>query len=76
MATQKQIEDIDLVLKHIRENAIELIDYTSIDNAAIYSQMLKRAFSFARDGDLQSLVDIGALGLAYKIRNKRLTENN
>lgn len=73
MATQEQIEDVDMILAHVRENALELIDNTRVDNAAIYGQLMKRAFAFIKDGDVQSLVDVGSLGLAYKIRKGRLT---
>ena len=68
MATQKQTELLDDLLKHIRDNALDLIDRDRLTLDQLVSAMSVTALKYAQQGHVQQLVDLGALALAHRIK--------
>ena len=69
--TDRQKQVLEELIDHIRNNAEELIDNTSISNQDMFMYLYKKGFDYLKNQSLQNIVDIGALGIAYAVRNKR-----
>lgn len=69
--TEQQKKRLDDLIKHIRDNAESLINDTTISNDQIFAALYKRGFQYLNNRNNQVIVDIGALGLAHKIRTEK-----
>lgn len=69
--TEQQKQVLEELIDHIKNNAEELIDNTSISNQDMFMYLYKKGFDYLKNQSLQNIVDIGALGIAYTVRNKR-----
>lgn len=65
---QQQKEKLENLINHIRDNATDLIDNTSISNNQIFTTLYRKGFECISNQSDQNIVDVGALALAYKIR--------
>lgn len=68
MATQKQIDHLDWLLKHIRENALDLIDREQLQMERLIPVMSTKAVDYLQSGRLQHLIDMGAAALAHRVK--------
>lgn len=69
--TPNQTDNLERVIKIIKEGAIRICDDTSYSNADLLSALYHKGFSFIQKYEEQTLVDIGTIGLALLLRNIR-----
>lgn len=69
--TPSQSEKLEKVIKIIKEGAVRICDDTSYSNADLLSAIYSKGFSFIKQYDEQTLVDIGTIGLALLLRTVR-----
>lgn len=67
--TEEQTQKLQNLLDHIKSNAIEIIDNQRVSNTQIFNAMYSSGVKYLSDNSDQTIVDIGALALAHKIRN-------
>lgn len=70
MATIQETQQLDRLLQVIRESAIQIIDNKSVSNVDLISFMYGKGLSFVTDKSMQTIVDIGSIGLAYAVRSQ------
>ena len=56
------------MIKLIRESAEQITDNTAISNQELFIMLLQKGYQFLQSQNDQTLVDTGAVGLAYAIR--------
>lgn len=66
--TETQRERMDEMIKLIRESAEQITDNTAISNQELFIMLLQKGYQFLRSQNDQTIVDIGAVGLAYALR--------
>ena len=77
MATSQEIQQIDQLLQVIRESALEIIDNEQVSNSDLVAYIFDRGITFAQNNrSLQTIVDIGAIGLAYAVRTHSHGKDN
>lgn len=59
---------MDEMIKLIRESAEQITDNTAISNQELFIMLLQKGYQFLQSQNDQTIVDIGAVGLAYAIR--------
>lgn len=59
---------MDEMTKLIRESAEQITDNTAISNQELFIMLLQKGYQFLQSQNDQTIVDIGAVGLAYAIR--------
>lgn len=65
---QQQKEKLENLINHIRDNATDLIENTSVSNTQIFTTLYRKGFECLSNQSDQNIVDVGALALAYKVR--------
>ena len=66
--TETQRARMDEMIKLIRESAEQITDNTAISNQELFIMLLQKGYQFLQSQNDQTIVDIGAVGLAYAIR--------
>jgi hypothetical protein len=56
------------MIKLIRESAEQITDNTAISNQELFIMLLQKGYQFLQSQNDQTIVDIGAVGLAYALR--------
>lgn len=56
------------MIRLIRESAEQITDNTAISNQELFIMLLQKGYQFLQSQNDQTIVDIGAVGLAYAIR--------
>lgn len=64
----EQKEKLENLINHIRDNAVELIDDTKIDNSQLFNAVYRKGVECLSNQSTQNIVDVCALILSYKIR--------
>lgn len=59
---------MDEMIKLIRESAEQITDNTAISNQELFILLLQKGYQFLQSQNDQTIVDIGAVGLAYALR--------
>ena len=59
---------MDEMIKLIRESAEQITDNTAISNQELFIMLLQKGYQFLQNQNDQTIVDIGAVGLAYALR--------
>lgn len=59
---------MDEMIKLIRESAEQITDNTAVSNQEIFLLLLQKGYQFLQQQSDQTIVDIGAVGLAYALR--------
>lgn len=59
---------MDEMIRLIRESAEQITDNTAVSNQEIFLLLLQKGYQFLQQQSDQTIVDIGAVGLAYAIR--------
>lgn len=59
---------MDEMTKLIRESAEQITDNTALSNQELFIMLLQKGYQFLQSQNDQTIVDIGAVGLAYAIR--------
>jgi len=59
---------MDEMIKLIRESAEQITDNTAISNQELFIMLLQKGYQFLQSQNDQTIVDIGAVGLAYALR--------
>ena len=67
--TQEQEKRLESLISHIRNNAIEIIDNQKLTNKQVFNALYQNGIKYLNDNSDQTIVDIGALALAHKIRS-------
>lgn len=66
--TETQRARMDEMIKLIRESAEQITDNTAVSNQEIFLLLLQKGYQFLQSQNDQTIVDIGAVGLAYALR--------
>lgn len=66
--TETQRARMDEMIKLIRESAEQITDNTAVSNQEIFLLLLQKGYQFLQQQSDQTIVDIGAVGLAYALR--------
>ena len=66
--TEAQRARMDEMIRLIRESAEQITDNTAVSNQEIFLLLLQKGYQFLQQQSDQTIVDIGAVGLAYAIR--------
>lgn len=66
--TETQRARMDEMVKLIRESAEQITDNTAISNQELFIMLLQKGYQFLQSQNDQTIVDIGAVGLAYALR--------
>jgi hypothetical protein len=66
--TETQRARMDEMIKLIRESAEQITDNTAISNQELFIMLLQKGYQFLQSQNDQTIVDIGAVGLAYALR--------
>ena len=66
--TEAQRARMDEMIKLIRESAEQITDNTAISNQELFIMLLQKGYQFLQQQSDQTIVDIGAVGLAYALR--------
>jgi len=66
--TEAQRARMDEMIKLIRESAEQITDNTAISNQELFIMLLQKGYQFLQSQNDQTIVDIGAVGLAYALR--------
>ena len=66
--TETQRARMDEMIKLIRESAEQITDNTAISNQELFIMLLQKGYQFLQQQSDQTIVDIGAVGLAYALR--------
>lgn len=66
--TETQRARMDEMIKLIRESAEQITDNTAISNQELFIMLLQKGYQFLQNQNDQTIVDIGAVGLAYALR--------
>lgn len=56
------------MIKLIRESAEQITDNTAVSNQELFIMLLQKGYQFLQNQNDQTIVDIGAVGLAYALR--------
>lgn len=59
---------MDEMIKLIRESAEQITDNTAVSNQELFIMLLQKGYQFLQSQNDQTIVDIGAVGLAYALR--------
>lgn len=59
---------MDEMIRLIRESAEQITDNTAVSNQEIFLLLLQKGYQFLQQQSDQTIVDIGAVGLAYALR--------
>lgn len=59
---------MDEMIRLIRESAEQITDNTAVSNQDIFLMLLQKGYQFLQQQSDQTIVDIGAVGLAYALR--------
>ena len=59
---------MDEMIRLIRESAEQITDNTAVSNQEIFLLLLQKGYQFLQQQSDQTIVDIGAVGLAYASR--------
>lgn len=59
---------MDEMIKLIRESAEQITDNTALSNQELFIMLLQKGYQFLQSQNDQTIVDIGAVGLAYALR--------
>lgn len=59
---------MDEMIRLIRESAEQITDNTAISNQELFIMLLQKGYQFLQSQNDQTIVDIGAVGLAYALR--------
>lgn len=59
---------MDEMIKLIRESAEQITDNTAVSNQELFIMLLQKGYQFLQRQNDQTIVDIGAVGLAYALR--------
>lgn len=66
--TESQRARMDEMIRLIRESAEQITDNTAVSNQDIFLMLLQKGYQFLQQQSDQTIVDIGAVGLAYALR--------
>ena len=66
--TETQRARMDEMIKLIRESAEQITDNTAVSNQELFIMLLQKGYQFLQSQNDQTIVDIGAVGLAYALR--------
>lgn len=66
--TETQRARMDEMIRLIRESAEQITDNTAVSNQEIFLLLLQKGYQFLQQQSDQTIVDIGAVGLAYALR--------
>ena len=66
--TEAQPARMDEMIKLIRESAEQITDNTADSNQELFIMLLQKGYQFLQSQNDQTIVDIGAVGLAYALR--------
>ncbi|MEE3423871.1 MAG: hypothetical protein VZR11_14350 [Succinimonas sp.] len=66
--TETQRARMDEMIRLIRESAEQITDNTAISNQELFIMLLQKGYQFLQSQNDQTIVDIGAVGLAYALR--------
>ena len=66
--TEAQRARMDEMIRLIRESAEQITDNTAVSNQEIFLLLLQKGYQFLQQQSDQTIVDIGAVGLAYALR--------
>lgn len=66
--TETQRARMDEMIKLIRESAEQITDNTALSNQELFIMLLQKGYQFLQSQNDQTIVDIGAVGLAYALR--------
>ena len=66
--TEAQRARMDEMIKLIRESAEQITDNTAVSNQELFIMLLQKGYQFLQSQNDQTIVDIGAVGLAYALR--------
>lgn len=66
--TETQRARMEEMIKLIRESAEQITDNTAISNQELFIMLLQKGYQFLQSQNDQTIVDIGAVGLAYALR--------
>lgn len=66
--TETQRARMDEMIRLIRESAEQITDNTVVSNQEIFLLLLQKGYQFLQSQNDQTIVDIGAVGLAYALR--------
>lgn len=59
---------MDEMIKLIQESAEQITDNTAVSNQELFIMLLQKGYQFLQSQNDQTIVDIGAVGLAYALR--------
>ena len=65
---QEQKNELENLINHIRDNAVDLIGNTKIDNTQLFNAVYRKGIECLSNQSTQNIVDVCALILSYKIR--------
>ena len=66
--TESQRARMEEMLRIIRESAEKITDNTAISNQELFIMLLQKGYQFLQSQNDQTIVDLGAVGLAYALR--------
>ena len=66
--TETQRARMEEMIRLIRESAEQITDNTAISNQELFIMLLQKGYQFLQSQNDQTIVDIGAVGLAYALR--------
>lgn len=66
--TETQRARMDEMIRLIRESAEQITDNTAVSNQELFIMLLQKGYQFLQSQNDQTIVDIGAVGLAYALR--------
>lgn len=66
--TETQRARMEEMIRLIRESAEQITDNTAVSNQELFIMLLQKGYQFLQSQNDQTIVDIGAVGLAYALR--------